>query len=177
MSQYQFPQYAKSTHPDVLQAIQTSNNTYDEFLKRARALCGELTGNPRAGMLNGWRGDRVQLSGLNADEVDPTTLPGQWKKPKGRTIAPYKNNPISERFAALKWQHEQVPGRPGLFLGNGYMGPGTLFIYDGAAYSSIGFAPFSESTDPADGAWEEIKASEFYAAVEAHNERAKKEDA
>lgn len=167
MTEYQFPQYAKSTHSDVLQTIRENETAYQEFMSNVRDFCEELTGNPLTGMLNGWKLDEVRMSGLHVNEVDPATLPGNWKKPSGVTIAPYRNNPVYDRMAALVHKAPSIPGRPRLLWGPGSMGTGAVFEHNDAVYSKLGFRPLPDRVNPADGAWIEIKASEFYAAAEA----------
>lgn len=47
------------------------------------------------------------------------------------------------------------------------MGHGAVFIHDGVAYSGFDFVPTADSDDG--HLWDEIKASEFHAAMEAKN--------
>lgn len=157
-----FPQYARSTDPDVIAAIERNADHEAEFRKKVAALSEKWTGDPGNGWINRGSGGSSFI-GLRMTREQVEAAPGQWKKP-GRSgeRRPYKSNPIAPEFS-IRAKHETVPGRPDVLWGENWMGAGALFVHDGAAWSGVGFVPIN----PADDRWAEVLASEFHAAKEA----------
>ncbi|HEY4534802.1 MAG TPA: hypothetical protein VIG71_02320 [Enteractinococcus sp.] len=171
-----FPQYAKTTHDEVLHAIQENNATYDEFVKHVRGFAEEFTGDVDCAVAYGWKLRCVRLEGLRTSKfVNDST----WTKPdRGGVTRPKKSNPLYERFSCLRHVAPTIPGRndgrnqDNLIMGSGYWGVGALFILNGVAYSGFGFMPTSEVKDATEFGWQEIMPSEYEDAVEAYKEQA-----
>lgn len=165
------PQYARSTDPDVIASVERNRQHEAEFREKVAALSERWTGSPDNAWINR-SGTGSSFLGLRMTREQVDAAPGQWKKPgRNGEYRPYKSNPIAPEFS-IRAEHEEVPGRPDLLWsirmdGNGRMGPGVVFVHDGAAWSGCGFVPDA----PADDRWTEVLASEFHAALEAVNAR------
>lgn len=158
------PQYARSTDPDVIAAVERNRQHELEFHRKIQALSEKWTGEPDNAWYNRGGGGSV-LIGLRMTREQIEDAQGQWKKPdRNGAVRPYKSNSLSEEFS-IAAKHEDVPGRPSLLWGQNWMGGGSLFVLDGAAWSGVGFVPSA----PSDERWTEVLASEFHAAVEAVN--------
>jgi len=171
MSNASFPQYAKTNHPDVLASIEETKRLRDEFFEKARVVSEKYTGESYAGYYNGWEYDSVHMTGIQADKLLPEMKTGQWKKPDGNKIEPYRNNPAFKDFC-IGYKAAQIPGRGNIMWGGGRMGPGTLFVWDGYVYSYLGFtADLSEkSKEEAETyGWQEVLGSELHKAMEDFN--------
>lgn len=164
-----YPQYAKSVDPDVLATIERNKERKKEMVERARAFS----------QAHGGGGDfyyseflGYHVTGIMGAEK-PTT--GQWKAmPRSDGWVPYVNNPVNAEFEALQFTSDPTPGIPKLLHsaydsdGRQRVGHPTTFIQDGVAYSGTAITPIDEVG--VDIPWEEIKASEFHAAMESYNE-------
>lgn len=164
-----FPQYAKTTDPKVLEAMAEAEASHSVFMEYVRHESYRLTGAIgniyHAG--SAWTGRGIV--GVRTSAARAEDLPGQWKRPNGGVREPFKNNPIRQVWKENAHPYMPIPGRRQVEWGEHYMGPGTLFVQGGVAYSGYGFIP----RDPAvkgSGVWEEIRASEFMAAAEAYND-------
>lgn len=169
-----FPQYAKTCDAEVISAIERNKAGQAAVRERAHEFAkkhGDAEGNFYFSTFAGYR-----CTGIVSSEKPAT---GQWKR-TSRTHngwLPYKNNPLHEEFDALAFRPEGVPGIPDLLHGSPErdgtvrVGSPTLFVLDGVAFSGTTI----QATDPFPdaGGWEELKASEFHAAMETYNERLK----
>jgi|SRR5690625_24275 len=169
-----FPQYAKTDHPEVLQALAENISLEREFGKQVDALAERLTGNSEAGFINGSLLRGYAMVGIDADYAD--VLPGKWKKPQQGVVEPYKNNPIYDEMQAISYRPVSVPGRGNVLFGfNGagrVMGTGLVFEYEGYVYSGLTFTIEAGRTgDFEQYGWVEIMPSEFHLALEAENKR------
>jgi hypothetical protein len=167
-----FPQYAKTNHPKVLEAVRETLRRDREFGERVQSMAAALTGDQDAGYVNGDLFDKKVMVGIATKYKDQ--LPGRWKKPDGGCVKPYKNNPISEEISSIRYKAVRIPGRDNLVFGVGYLGTGTVFEYEGWVYSGYGFQTEHSPEDQDEFGWVEIMPSEFYKAVEDENERRRK---
>lgn len=166
-----FPEYAKTSHPEVLATHRANIEAWGKFFEDARDLCEELTGRRDLLYFNGFSRHNTRATGLSHRDTRDIDLPGKWKKPDGNVIKPYKSNPIAKRFDELTFKADALPGRNWLEWGDHHMGPGALFEHDGHIYSRYGFTPRDDRPDDFDTyGWIEIKASEWHAAAEALKE-------
>lgn len=162
-----YPQYAQSTSPEVLEAIRRNDEREADFRRRAWAFSLKHGG---SGPYRFFRLYGTSLSGI-ASEEEPED--GRWKRVGTEHWAPYKSNPLSREFAAIAYRAEPVPGVPLMLHGpedrDGIRmaGEATVFIHEGVAYSGTSLSPTDLVALPIP--WEEIKASEFHAALEGYN--------
>lgn len=160
------PQYARSTDPDVIAAVERNRQHEADFREKVAALSEKWTGDPG----NAWidRGSNGStFTGLRMTREQVEAAPGQWKKPdRLGSVRPYKSNPIAPEFS-IRAKYEQIPGRPGLLWGENWMGKGLVFLHAGAAWSGVSFVPDHDTKGI--GGWTEVLASEFHAAMEAIN--------
>lgn len=167
-------QYAKSVDPQTLAVIDRNQTGTQRFLEEGHAFASEH-GNEDGNLYSSSFAGRHRIMSI-ASASKPTS--GQWKKgPRGYGWVPYKNNPLHQVLDSITFDAESVPGLPGLVCGpsspNGgrIVGTPRPFIVDGVAYYGFTFTPTEQDTFesiPEGGGWEEIKASEFHAAAEAH---------
>lgn len=161
-------QYMKSTDPEVVATVERNDESRRAWRERLFEWASELTGKPAEDLtlgVVGWENDCLRFKGFHKSQVAGVNLPGRWTKDP---VRPYKTNPFMEEYRKVaSWKAETVPGRPGTLYGDGYFGGGTTFVVDGVAYSGIGFTPESRELYDSVDRWQEIKASEYYAAVEA----------
>lgn len=166
-------QYMKSTDPEVVAAVERNEQSRLEWKDRLFEWASDLTGKPRAELtlqVVGWNADRLSFKGFYKSQVAGVDLPGQWTK---EPVRPYKTNPFMKEYRKVaSWEAEAVPGRPGTLYGDGYFGGGATFVVGGVAYSGVGFTPEPNQSDDSADRWQEIKASEYYAATEAYEEEA-----
>ncbi|MBG6083265.1 hypothetical protein [Zhihengliuella flava] len=171
MTNQPFPAYAKSAHPDVVEAVEETYHRHKTFLDKARQLCEELVSDPSAGYYHGWYFADCRMTGISTQAAEGHALPGQWKKPTRGVLKPFKNNPIAERMAAIQYKAKEIPGRGNVFMGDGYMGTGQIFLHNEVVYSHINFGldPMTdkEQASAAEFGWTEILASEWHSAREA----------
>lgn len=171
-----FPQYAKTTAPAVLDALEQNKALDKEFFARGMAFAEAHGGT--AFYSSRW-GSTTSMVAIKADEK-PTT--GQWKRHARGGWIPYKNNPLYKVFNDIELRRVAIPGLPE-FVESGYndrmqhyIASPHPFVLGGAAYVGFSFVPqdrnYQNDPKPEDGGWEEIKASEWHAAREAYNERA-----
>ena len=176
MSEFNFPQHAKTNHPDVIASIEETHRREAEFREKVRIVSEKYTGDKFKGWLSGRTFEGMRLSQIQVTDEQYAELPGQWKKcdHMGRT-SPYANNKKVEDFN-IGFRAANILGRGNFHMGGGYMGTGTVFLHDGYAYSHFGFLP--DISEKAYGeiekyGWEEIKASELHKALEDFNEARK----
>lgn len=175
------PQYQKTRNPKALEAWRDRYSGFERWKHTLMRQLTERTGQKIEGFMAGdGLGESVSFRGLNVDEVDVQRLPGQWKKPRRKSIYPYKNNPVLDGLP-LRWDPPEVPGLPEMVLLDV---PGTymservrprVFEHDGALYAGYYRDPGEHGRAPREG-WEEIKASEYYAALEARREKETTDD-
>lgn len=169
-----FPTFAKSTHPDVLASIRETADRFEQFQSEMRALSERLTGEPSHAFYAGSHYHGMTMTGISA-KVDPATLPGRWKKPCEGMQKPFKNNPVAADLEAVRYLAASIPGRGNLIWGHGRIGTGTIFEFEGAIYSHLGFdrEPMNDTQAAAaeQFGWTEIVGSEFHRAFEGENAR------
>lgn len=164
-----FPQYAVNTSQKAHDDFDALESSWEAFHEAVRELSQRITGDPHKGVIRGGRVHGAVMVGLPR-QYDGE-LPGKWKKPDGMVREPYRSNPISREFDAVRHDPPQIAGRPSFHMGEGRMGPGVIFRHNGAIYSGFGFQTTAERIeDPADNGWQEIKASEFHRAREEYTE-------
>lgn len=165
-----FPQYAKTNHPAVIEAIRETHRRDKEFIASARELSEKLTGEPDQAVFVGdfWVGQ--QMVGIHRNYADMLNEHwGRWKKPKGIVVEPYKNNPIYDEVQNVAFEAADIPGRENLIWGRGRVGTGVLWESDGWVYSGIGFSPERDYPGQEEYGWQEILTSEFYLEMEKEN--------
>lgn len=169
-----FPQYASTVAPDVTATIEENRKGQQDIRDKALAFAKKYGGEDAGFRYSTFLGYRV--TGIECDEKPAE---GQWKTGRrGYGYAPYKNNPINDEFEKLAFSPKDVRGVPDLLHaresadGTQRVGCPTLFVLDGIAYSGSALTPIDAMPDGSP--WEEIKASEFHAAMEAYNERTTK---
>lgn len=173
-----FPDYAKTTNPEVIEAIRETLRRREDFFKRMRSLSEKLTSHSDKAMFGGWPLVKQYMTGIS-DDVNTATLPGRWKQPDRGVLRPFKNNPILAEIEGVNYGAVDIPGRENLALGFGRMGTGTVFEHAGAVYSHWGFErePMSEknAAEAEEYGWTEILASEYHAARESELAQRQKE--
>lgn len=173
VSEHAFPQYAKSTHPEVIATVEANAAGWREHHAQACAFAERFGADRGAYFPGGW-GARSSVAAINAP-AKPTD--GDWKRgPSGYGWAPFKRNPLRQEFDALTFTRQPVPGLPEMLrgpdLGNGrhMIVTPTPFIREGVAYVGFSIVPAGHEYGPpvthADGGWEEILGSEYHSALE-----------
>lgn len=166
-----YPQYAKTTAPDVIGVIEENKRGQQEVREKALAFAKKHGGEDAGFRYSSFLGYRV--TAIDCDEK-PTS--GRWKAGgRGYGYAPYKNNPLYAEFEQLAYTPKPIRGTPDLLHGeynadgSQRVGGPTLFVLNGVAYSGTALTPVDAMPDGSP--WEEIKASEFHAAMETYNAR------
>lgn len=165
-----FPQFAKTSHPEVLEAIRESERRWDEFLERMRDVSEKYTGERHNGYFSGDRFDRASMTGVRATQLIQSA-PGRWKKAVRGVTEPYSNNPARADFN-IGYRAVTIPGRGNLHMSSGYFGSGVFFIHEGYAYSHYGFRIERGEAHRGEAeayGWEEIMPSELHKALEDYN--------
>lgn len=158
------PQYARSTDPAVIAAMQQNSEHNDAFYDAVGDLSEKYTGSRDNAWVDraGWR---PRLIGLRMTPEQIAAAGGQWTKPdRIGAVRPYRKDPRSAEFQ-LAAEHVAIPGRPDVAWGEGLMGGGALFLYDGEVWSGFNFLPM-DSWD-GEGDWIEVLPSVFHKALEA----------
>lgn len=173
------PQYARSTDPEVIATIERNRAGEVDFNRRASEFAA-THGSPNGAFYPSRFAGSHSISAIGGEEK-PTT--GRWKKGyHGHGWVPFKNTELEAEMDAIRFTEESLPGLPDLVYGpytsrGQVVSRGTRFVHDGVAYLGFSAAPLADQPERAtvtgDGHWEEIKASEFHAALEAYNEAAK----
>ncbi len=170
-----FPQYAKTTSQNVFDVLRENKELDKDFFERGMDFAKAHGGT--AFYSSRW-GSSTRMVAIKADEK-PTT--GQWKEhPRGGWL-PYKNNPLYKEFESIELRTNQVPGLPSTVesaMDSNFqhrIANPNPFIVDDAVYVGFAFMPVDSgirnTPDPAEGGWEEIRASEFHLAMETYNDR------
>lgn len=176
------PQYARTTDPRVLEAVRRNRVGAADFHNRACEFA-VANGVEKGSYYPGGFGGGRSIRALGGNEKPRT---GRWTTGYGGYgWRPFKNNPLHDEMDAIRFEAEPVPGLPSLvngpYLPNGSHTIATPqpFELDGAVYVGFSFQPVDSGRrmpDPGEGGWEEIKASEYHAAVETYNDRIKETD-
>lgn len=173
------PMYAKSTHPDVIAAIERNATRKREYGERARAFAMRYSdlGERARFYTSGWGHDK-HLVGIESRR-EPRE--GRWTRRDSGAWRPFKKNPIYAEMVAIRSSSEQVPGTPdsidGPYNPDGsqvVMTPG-LFVHDGVAWFRLPSEPhpdqrgiWNSGPDFDPDLWTEVLASEWHAAHEAY---------
>jgi hypothetical protein len=170
-----FPQYAATNNTAVIAAIERNAEGRAAFHQAAHAFA-KAQGVEDGAFFSNSFGGRHRIAGIGGS-AKPTT--GRWTENRGGGWRPFKNNPLFSDMTKIQFDDEPIPGLPALVDGptnrdfSHLIGTPRPFLVDGFAYVGFNFQPV-ESTgpapDPADGGWEEIKASEYHHARETYNE-------
>ncbi|WP_251153744.1 hypothetical protein [Cellulosimicrobium sp. Marseille-Q4280] len=173
------PQYASSTDPEVIATIERNRAGVADFNRRAIEFAARH-GSPNGGFYPSTFAGAHDVMAIGGD-AKPTT--GRWKKGyRGAGWVPFKNTELDAEMEAIRFVEEPLPGIPDLVYGphtsrGQVVSAGARFVHDGVAYIGFGHTPLADQPERAsatgDGHWEEIKASQFHAALEAYNEAAK----
>lgn len=168
------PQYARTTDPTVIAAIEANRTGRRTFHDRATAFAAKH-GSPKGAYLPSSFAGMHNVRAIGGTDK-PTT--GRWKRGwDDRGWRPFKNTDLERELDAIQFVEKPVPGLPDIAHGDytpsgaQHISPGTVFVHEGVAYVGYPFAPTDDTeraATPAD--WEEIKASQFHAAMEAFNE-------
>ncbi len=174
-----FPQYAKSTNLAVVGTVLANRDGVKGFHEAACAFSEAQGVKDGAYSPSSFAGTH-RIRSLGGDTKPET---GRWKQGYGGYgWLPFKNNPLHAEMEKIRFDEQDVPGLPGLLHGH-YLPNGQQVIYsprpfvlDGVAYVGFSGQPIESGgreAQPEEGDWEEIKASEYHAAVETYNERVK----
>lgn len=173
------PQFAKSTDPDVIAAIEAQTYRAVAFLTRAVAFARVHGGKDAQASV--WTGPALDGPGTHMRMTGITNCRrpsgGQWTKGR-HGWRPFKSNPLYQDMAAVA---EELPGIPG--LPNQVAGPtdrdGTRwtlypdpFIQDGVAYFGLSKAPAVDQSrfgGNLGDQWSGVLASEYADAQDAYN--------
>jgi hypothetical protein len=165
-----FPQYARTNDPAVLAAVRVNLEGRSKHHQDAIQFAKEQGVEDGAYYSGDFAGSRTIRAIGGAQK--PTT--GQWKKGYGGYgWRPFKKNPLHETIDGIRWNDVEIPGLPSTLMGPGVIYSPRPFEVGDAVYVGLSGQPDELSrgdSDPADGGWEEIKASEYHAAIEAYNE-------
>lgn len=176
-----FPQWAKTTDPEAIRAHQDNLERHTAFIKEARQLLREATGDPdlTTVIISGTPSMGQSIAGVPATQ-DLSKSPGPWLKAnkQGRR-RPGKKHPLREEIDKATYGMNPVGGRPNYLLCM-FTGSfqtmfcwGKIFLHEGVLYQSL---PLPSGVEPQDswdgetGGWVEIRQSEFIAAAEAYND-------
>jgi hypothetical protein len=174
-----FPQYAATNNADVIAAIERNAEGRAAFHQIGVDFAKAQGVQDGAFFLNGF-GGRYRVAAVGG-ATKPTT--GRWTDGYRGGWRPFKNNPLFAEMTKIKFDAESIPGLPDTVDGptnrdlSHLVGTPHPFIVDGFAYVGFTFQPVEPAgpaPDPADGGWEEIKASEYHHARETYNERISK---
>ena len=160
-------QYAKSTDPATIAAVQKMRDDITAFHADAMAFARQHSLNDDPGVVYSASYTRgAHIAGV-ASREKPTT--GQWKKLNHGTWAPYERNPITKEMRALRRIFDPIPGiAKDMYMGSDNRGTYFLMpdlrVIDGVAY--CWFAVIPDSGSDMGEEWQEIRASEWYAAHE-----------
>ncbi|QAY70029.1 hypothetical protein [Xylanimonas protaetiae] len=166
------PQHGKSTHPDVLAAVDLwwseRKRGHDQVLAFAAKYSDAEKPSAYAG---------VRIDWFNADGITGPIKPGngQWKV-NGHGYAPYKSNPVNKEFEATFVKLPAIPGLPAIMFSadqSHFLYP-RAFVWDGAAYYSLPQPAHHDEGDTERTAdyWTEILASEYHRAHEFYTGKA-----
>lgn len=177
-------QYARTTNQNVIEAVLGNEEGFQKFRQEAFAFAS-AQGAPDGAYFGSSFAGTHAISAVGGD-TKPTT--GRWKEGYHRGWLPFKNNPLAKELESIRFREAPIPGMPSLVdgpaSGSGHIvGTPRPFIVDGVVYCGFSFVPRPEEegtyrpNDREAGGWEEIKASEFHAALETYNERIQGESA
>lgn len=165
-----FPQYAQSTDPIVIATIERNATETERFHERACDFA-QAHGVPDGAYYRTLFAGSYAVFAIGGD-TKPTT--GRWAKHPRAGWRPFKNTPLYAEMKGLGLRLDEVPGLPQL-VESSMSGDGrrtisspTPFVLDGVAYVGFSFRP--ENGDDTD-LWTEVKASEFFRAMETWNEQ------
>jgi hypothetical protein len=174
-----FPQYAKTTDPSVFDALRENEALNKDFFERGMAFAEANGGS--AFYSSRW-GKTTDLTAIESDKK-PTT--GRWTEHPRGGWRPFKNNPLYAQMQAIKLHRNAVPGLPEYVESaynsqmQHYISAPRPFVVDGVVYVGFTFIPQDRNSksdpEPSEGGWEEIRASEFHAAMETYNDRIKEQ--
>jgi len=167
-----FPQYAKSTHPEVLAAAARDAASIQRFHEEAVAFA-QRAGDPTGAYASGSFLGRSVVGVLGVDGAKPPV--GRWKRTRHGNWYPFKNTELEAEIQKIRHVPEAMPGLPDMFngpinhSGSHLVSFARPFVVEGAAYLGFSFPPVAGGSDPdpVAGGWTEIKASEYFLALEA----------
>ena len=145
-------QYAKSTHPDVLDAMRRREEALRAWKERALAWAAQYDAED-ARVFNGW--GRRSVIGLAARHA-----PEGWTKPDRRGVSrPKKRTPEYAEMVALAYEEPRIPGLAELHVRRDPFGlsHGVRFVVDGAVYFGLPWVPDQSLGEQ----WVEVLPSEF----------------
>ena len=176
-----FPQWAKTTDPEAIRVYQDNLERHAAFIKEARQLLREATGDPDLStvIISGTPSMGQSIAGV-PETQDLSKSPGPWlKATRQGNRRPAKKHPLREEIDKAYYEMNPVGGRPNHLLGmvTGSFQTmfywGQLFLHEDVLYQSLplpaGVEP-QNSWDGETGGWVEIQQSEFIAAAEAYND-------
>lgn len=169
------PQYATSTDPGVVAAIEANRAARKEFMEQALAFARKYGNHPKQSFQPG----RMNYGGLRLIGIggDKPTEHGQWASAtKKGAWRPAKRNPILAEMEAISYDGIPVPGTSPEYLG-GHRGWETVVLYptffviDGTAWFRLSEAPSENQDSPFGGTldtdlWTEALGSAWHAAYE-----------
>ena len=159
------PQFALSTDPEIVEAIAHNDAERVRFHAFAKELSQHYLGRDDAAVGHAGPG-KPYVTGLQVSAEEFDRLPGKWTKRDKGVTRPYISSDESARFS-FDSDIREVPGRPDLLWGQGYLGRGDMFVVNGIAYSSVAFVPSYKT--PGAKRWIEAAPSRIYDALKARN--------
>lgn len=163
------PQYARSSDPKVIEAVEEVLKARLEFLENAQAFANEFSTSekPRFLMGGGYGRSGFYVTGIVSDA---SPAEGRWKLLYPGAYAPYASSPLNKRLRALSVKLPEIPGVPQThWVASNSQGMYWLypdcFAHDGTAYFSLSMLP--DSGPDLGPEWEEILPSVWHAASEA----------
>lgn len=159
------PQFALSTDPEIVATIAHNDAERMRFHAFAKELSQHYLGRNDAAVGHSGPG-KPYVTGLRVSAEEFERLPGKWTKRDKGVTRPYVSNDESARFS-FDSDIREVPGRPELLWGQGYLGHGDMFVHDGIAYSGVSFVPHYKT--PGARRWRETTSSRVHEAIEARN--------
>lgn len=167
MSTTPFPQYARTDHPAVLEAVQQTLADYRAFRAQCAALAEQLTGHRDAAITRGWAFDLCRLIGFKAHRVDPKRVQGKWTTPKQGLTRPHKSSALHARMSQVSHLAATIPGRGNILWGENQFHTGAIFVHGGQVYSGLEFTPAQPArADMDDYGWVVIPEANFHDVME-----------
>lgn len=177
MSATVFPQYAKTTSPEVAKTHSLNQDALDSFRKKAKELTDKYGG---TGYLSGCTFDATKYMSGIISETEPTS--GRWKRFGSREDywRPWRNNPAAAVMRCVRYEPERLPGAiSSAWQFDRATGGSHIFNYIAFALDGVIYTGCSAAGDEHDEnnfcdwepTWTEITAGEFKRALATYNER------
>lgn len=151
-------QYARSTAPDVLAAMDDRQTRYEEWQERVLAW-GQKHGADNVATFNGWGTRRIR--GLSHKHA-----PEDWTRPgRDGVRRPKRGTAAYDEMDALTLRETSIPGLAELYESRerSKIAPGSRFVLHGVAWFGLPWPPDYDLGPQ----WDEVLASQYHAALAA----------